>query len=137
MPKYRKLRRQSVFSVRITNNVDDGFLKWLNQVHGRGLLQRMALEGLYLQYAQQLEVPGRWVPTPTQTWMDTPREALGYMVLHQERIEMTQPLESKDKIQTVSPNDEGDKVNDLSTESTDHSVENPALKSAFDFLNDD
>lgn len=135
MSKTRELKRQSVFSVRITNNVDDGFLAWLNQTHERGWLQRQAIEGLYLQYAQQMSLPGQWVPTPTKALMDMPREALGYMALFQES---TEALESNTEVQEVSPNDDTDtQSNELSAETKDNLMANPALESAFDFLDDD
>lgn len=143
MSKIRELKRQSVFSVRITNHVDDGFLAWVNQVHGQGLLQRMALEGLYLQYSKELSIPGRWVPTLNKTMMEIPREILSYIT--------TNPDSIAEKVQYGEPEAQpparsslGEQIPVQSTpvaespeDSGTNSAENPALQSAFDFLNDD
>jgi len=151
MTKRRELKRQSVFSVRITNSVDDGFLKWLNQLHDQGLLQRHAVEGLYVQYAQKLQIPGRWVSTPTETMMSLPRELLGYVLQRQldedevlpQRTEAIKResfrLEPQENVLSapvvVTSQDEHKAFEGGTTEPADG--ENAALRSAFSFLNDD
>ena len=151
MTKRRELKRQSVFSVRITNSVDDGFLKWLNQLHDQGLLQRHAVEGLYVQYAQKLQIPGRWVSTPTETMMNMPRELLGYVVQRQlEENEVSPQRTESIKRESLRPEPQGNVLIApvVATSQDDHEAfeadttertngENAALRSAFSFLNDD
>jgi len=131
--------------------VDDGFLKWLNQLHDQGLLQRHAVEGLYVQYAQKLQIPGRWVSTPTETLMNMPRELLGYMVQRQLDGNAVSPgrteaikresviLEPQENVLSapvvVESQDDHKALESGTPERTDR--ENAALRSAFSFLNDD
>ena len=67
MTKRKDLHRQSVISIRITNDIDDGFLKWMNELHSKGSLQRMAIEGLYMMYSKELQIPGRWIHVPMES----------------------------------------------------------------------
>lgn len=76
MTKRKDLHRQSVISIRITNDIDDGFLKWMNELHSKGLLQRMAIEGMYMMYSKEVQIPGRWIHVPLESAGGIPRDVL-------------------------------------------------------------
>jgi len=135
--QHRELHRQSIFSVRITNDVDDGFLKWINGLNGRDILARTALEALYMAYSNQLELPGRWVPTPTAQMSQLPREVLGYIA--------GVPSQSEESKANSIVNSEP--VREAAQQSTNQPLEQPlvppsnvdneALRAAMRFLDDD
>jgi hypothetical protein len=74
MRNKRELRHQSRFTVRIPNDVDPGFLEWLNrqyQVYG---FQRIALEALYRLYEDLKGADCRWSRTLLVTSSNTTGE---------------------------------------------------------------
>ena len=131
--KRKALHRQSVFSVRITNDVDDGFLKWINDLHDEGVLQRTAFEGLYMVYSKQLEIPGRWVHTPNPSTATLHREILGLMSLSETDQSTRNPSPEAVAPTLVAPqSDQQSKA-----EETSEYVNQDALNAALRFLEDD
>ena len=133
MTKRKDLHRQSVISIRITNDIDDGFLKWMNELHSKGSLQRMAIEGLYMMYAKELQIPGRWIHVPMESKGVVSRDVLTQLrpIIDETNEPLVKPVESPQV--NIEPNKDGQPGDDSNNDNPEMSE---VLKNALKFMED-
>lgn len=85
MPKRKEtLKRQDSFTVRIPDDMDEGCLRWLNDVRQKRVLQRVVIEAIHVLYEKNYSIPGKWIPLSPKTGKNVDRELLRWVVKTQE-----------------------------------------------------